>query len=80
MSAVPPRLAAAIAPVLGMAPGDVTPDTPLRGIVDSLDMVDLVVAAEDAFGVRIPDDAAERFGTVGEVAAFIAQAGASHPV
>jgi len=37
-------------------------------------MVDLVCEVEDAFGVRIPDEDAERFKTVGDVADFLNEA------
>ena len=42
--------------------------------IDSLAMIDLAVAAEDRFGFRIPDEAAERFETVGDVVDFIERA------
>ncbi len=42
--------------------------------IDSLAMVDLVCEVEDAFGVRIPDEDAERFKTVGDVADFLNEA------
>ena len=64
-------VAAIAAPVLGMEPAAITTETSLRDRVDSLAMVDLVVAAEDAFGVRIPDEDAEGFETVGDVVEFI---------
>ncbi len=38
---------------------------------DSLDVVDIVMSIEDEFGVEIPDDAAEQFKTVGDVAKFV---------
>lgn len=38
---------------------------------DSLDSVELVMAFEEAFGIEIPDDAAERFQTVGDAVKFI---------
>jgi acyl carrier protein len=34
--------------------------------VDSLGVVELLMALEDAFGVKIPDEEAESIGTVGE--------------
>jgi acyl carrier protein len=53
----------------------VTPgrDTRLQGDLglDSLSMIDLAVAAEDAFGIRIPDDELERFVTVGDVVDYV---------
>ena len=38
---------------------------------DSLDIVELVMAFEEEFGVEIPDDAAEKIGTVGDAIKYI---------
>ena len=38
---------------------------------DSLDIVELVMAFEEEFGVEIPDDAAEKITTVGDTTAYI---------
>lgn len=38
---------------------------------DSLDIVELVMAFEEEFGVEIPDDAAEKISTVGDATKFI---------
>ncbi len=38
---------------------------------DSLDIVELVMAFEEEFGVEIPDDAAEKIATVADAIAFI---------
>ena len=38
---------------------------------DSLDTVELVMAFEEAFGVEIPDDAAEKITTVKDAIEFI---------
>lgn len=38
---------------------------------DSLDTVELVMAFEEAFDIEIPDDAAEKIATVGDVVKFI---------
>lgn len=38
---------------------------------DSLDVVDLVMSMEDAFGVEVPDEAIESFKTVGDVVRYI---------
>ncbi|MEJ0062866.1 MAG: acyl carrier protein [Alphaproteobacteria bacterium] len=40
---------------------------------DSLDTVELVMAFEEAFGVEIPDDAAEKIATVKDAIDFINQ-------
>ena len=42
--------------------------------VDSLSMVEIVVAAEEKFGVRIPDDQVKNLKTVGDAVAFIESA------
>ena len=38
---------------------------------DSLDIVELVMAFEEEFGVEIPDDAAEKIGTVKDAITYI---------
>ena len=40
---------------------------------DSLDIVELVMAFEDEFGVEIPDDAAEKITTVKDAIDYIEQ-------
>ncbi len=44
---------------------------------DSLDTVELVMAFEEAFGIEIPDDAAETIVTVGDAVRYIDKANAS---
>ena len=39
--------------------------------VDSLSMVEVVVAAEEKFGVKIPDDEVTKMATVGDAVNFI---------
>lgn len=39
---------------------------------DSLDIVELVMALEDSFGVSIPDEEAENIKTVGDAVEYIA--------
>jgi acyl carrier protein len=41
--------------------------------VDSLSMVEVVVAAEERFGVKIPDDDVKGLKTVGDAVAYIAE-------
>ena len=41
---------------------------------DSLDIVELVMAFEEEFGVEIPDDAADSILTVGDAVKFIEKA------
>jgi acyl carrier protein len=42
--------------------------------VDSLSMVEIVVAAEEAFSVKIPDDEVKNLTTVGDAVAYIERA------
>ncbi len=44
---------------------------------DSLDVVELVMAFEEEFGVEIPDDAAETILTVGDAVKFLEKAKAA---
>jgi acyl carrier protein len=43
--------------------------------IDSLTMVEVVVACEERFGVTIPDEALEGMRTVGDAVQYIADAG-----
>jgi acyl carrier protein len=42
--------------------------------VDSLSMVEVVVAAEERFGIKIPDDEVTKMATVGDAVNFIVSA------
>ena len=59
----------------GVEPARVTPDARLDEDlgIDSLRLVDLIVAAEDRFGLVIADDDWSRFRTVGDIAAHLSQ-------
>jgi len=43
--------------------------------IDSLSMVEVIVAAEEKFDVRIPDDDATQLRTVGDAVEYIRKAG-----
>jgi acyl carrier protein len=45
--------------------------------IDSLSMVEVVMAAEDKFGVTIPDSEVKNLSTVGDAVAYIAKGGVS---
>lgn len=51
----------------------ITPQTSLIDDLeaDSLDAVEVIMALEDEFGVEIPDEEAEHFKTIGDIAKFI---------
>ena len=43
---------------------------------DSLSMVEIVVGAQEKFGVKIPDGQVKNFKTVGDIVRFIEEAAA----
>jgi len=58
---------------LGVEEDKVAPDASFIDDLgaDSLDIVELVMAFEEEFGVEIPDDAAEKINTVGDAIKYI---------
>ena len=60
---------------LGVNPEQVTPQASFIEDLgaDSLDIVELVMAFEEEFGVEIPDDAAEKISTVKDAIDYIEQ-------
>jgi acyl carrier protein len=70
-------LAAILEEVAGVDPVEVTLDkTFIDDLdVDSLSMVEVVVAAEEKFDVKIPDDDVKSLKTVGDAVSYIQRAG-----
>jgi acyl carrier protein len=66
-------LAEILEEVAGVDPSAVDADTSFTDDldVDSLSMVEVVVAAEERFGVKIPDDKVQGLKTVGDAVDFI---------
>jgi len=58
---------------LGVNPEQVTPQaSSIEDLgADSLDIVELVMAFEEEFGVEVPDEDAEKLQTVGDVVKYI---------
>ena len=58
---------------LGVNPEQVTPQASFIEDLgaDSLDIVELVMAFEEEFGVEVPDEDAEKLQTVGDVIKYI---------
>ena len=51
----------------------ITPETSFKDDLgaDSLDTVELIMEFEKEFGITIPDDQAEKIGTVGDAVSYI---------
>ena len=75
MSDTPDRVKKIVVEHLGVEEDKVTPDASFIDDLgaDSLDIVELVMAFEEEFGVEIPDDAAEKITTVKDAIDYIDQ-------
>ena len=73
MAAVDEKVKQIIVEQLGVDEGEVTPNASFVDDLgaDSLDVVELVMALEEEFGVEIPDEDAEKIATVGEAVKYI---------
>ena len=62
--------------VAGIPTEDVVPEKSFTDDldIDSLTMVEVVVAAEERFGVKIPDDEVKNLKTVGDAVSYIVKA------
>ena len=72
-------LATIVNEVAGVPVEDVQPDKSFVDDldIDSLSMVEVVMAAEDKWGVKIPDSEVKHLKTVGDAVAYIQKAGVS---
>ena len=75
MSETADRVKKIVVEHLGVEPDTVTEDASFIDDLgaDSLDIVELVMAFEEEFGVEIPDDAAEKITTVRDAIEYIDQ-------
>ena len=73
------ELAEIVNEVTGIPTGDVQLEKSFTDDldVDSLSMVEVVVAAEEKFSVRIPDDQVKNLKTVGDAVSYIEKAQAA---
>ncbi len=73
MSDIPDRVRKIVVEHLGVEEDKVTESASFIDDLgaDSLDIVELVMAFEEEFGVDIPDDAAEKISTVGDATKYI---------
>ena len=67
------RVADIIVEQLGAAREEIVPEASFIDDLgaDSLDIVELVMAMEEAFDVEIPDDDAEKIQTIGDTVAYL---------
>jgi len=73
MNDVEERLSQIIVHHFGVDEEKITPAANFRSdmAADSLDLIDLTLSVEDAFGIEIADDTAAKLHTVGDLIAFI---------
>ncbi len=73
MSDISTRVKSIIVEKLGVDENEVTPEASFTNDLgaDSLDTVELIMEFEKEFNIAIPDDNAEKIGTVGEAIRFI---------
>ena len=73
MSEITAKVKAIIVDKLGVDESEVTPEASFTNDLgaDSLDTVELIMEFEKEFDIAIPDDLAEKIGTVGEAIAYI---------
>ena len=67
------RVKGIIVEVLGVDAAKVTPEARFKEDLeaDSLDIVEMVMAFEDAFGGEIPDEEAQKIATVADVTKYL---------
>lgn len=73
MSEIATKVKAIIVDKLGVDEKEVTPTASFTNDLgaDSLDTVELIMEFEKEFNIAIPDDQAEKIGTVGEAISYI---------
>jgi acyl carrier protein len=73
MSDIAARVKAIIVDKLGVDENEVNPEASFTNDLgaDSLDTVELIMEFEKEFNIAIPDDQAEKIGTVGEAINYI---------
>lgn len=67
------KIKAIVAEQLNVNAGDIKLETTIIDDLgaDSLDVVELVMALEEAFDIEIPDEEAEKISTVGDIVAYV---------
>ena len=75
MATTEERIVQIVCDNLGVSKDQVTRNTSFQEDIgaDSLDIVELVMAFEEEFGIEIPDEDAEKIGRVSEAVSYIEQ-------
>lgn len=73
MAEIASKVKAIIVDKLGVDESEVTPTASFTNDLgaDSLDTVELIMEFEKEFGIQIPDEDAEKIGTVGDAVSYI---------
>ena len=69
------RIKSIVVEQLGVDPTEVTADASITDDLgaDSLDVVELVMAIEEAFDIEVPDEAVETMRTIGDMQRYIVE-------
>jgi acyl carrier protein len=69
------RIRTIVVEQLGVEPADVTANASILDDLgaDSLDVVELVMALEEAFDIEVPDEAVERIRTIGDMERYVSE-------
>jgi acyl carrier protein len=75
MSEIAQKVKAIIVDKLGVEESEVTPEASFTNDLgaDSLDTVELIMEFEKEFNIAIPDEQAEKIGTVGDAVDYISK-------
>lgn len=67
------RVKSALSEQLGVDESEITDDASFQDDLDadSLDLVELIMELEDQFGVKIPDEDAQKLTTVGQAVDYV---------
>lgn len=69
------RVKSALGEQLGVDEGEITNEASFQDDLDadSLDLVELIMELEDQFGIKIPDEDAQKLTTVGQAVDYVVE-------